>query len=48
MQSQDNDSKYDFGGESGEDEWESSEEEQVMELIDRQRQHEASISIDWD
>ena len=35
-------------GESGEDEWESSEEEEVMQLVERQRHQESQVHIDWE
>ena len=35
-------------GESGEDEWESSEEEEVMQLVDKQRYQESQVYINWD
>ena len=37
-----------FGESGDEEEWESSEEEEVMELVDKQRQQESQMFIDWE
>ena len=47
LQSTEHDPAYDLGESGEEEEW-SSEEEEVMELVDRQRQQEASVAIDWE